>query len=894
MSNLSREADAQQPAATLPHSMAGETVATGESNALFDHTLRRLETHKDYVIRDIRDRVEAYFVGMPVHTSLNLVEISQRRATDGSVRGKYVDSDPLSDLRSSETRLRAFVEQQQQEEQEQQQEASRAPPGARYIDSAHTRSVQWIVEDRFKQLYQHHDLEVAACFIGSQLLLAEKRTRLCFHFREHVSRARMPLTNEQRTALRSASDDDIIQKALKLGDYINMEHYARGFPPPRPRDPSFRSLRAIRGEISRTLDRHSLTELSSFPSQLGDKVANALAEDLDLSFKDRNSQLLAMLCLGDTDGILQRWVEAVVSPDSAASIAYRIMEPSPESLAALAKNDRSAVEELIFKDIGAISVGKYFWLKELKGLGVSDADMAELVLQEYNNSPWVVDKGIESIKKLPASKPRFNHHIPGCIHSIPWDGGEGVDDGSSTTSLLHGVPPSSFQDMDIASQLQSQCGLGGVMPTPGGEESWNGTVSFGGSSGDRTATVTFKAQAGSPEGLDHVLRRMIVALECLCSAFATAQDHGLCCSSYTALRLGERANGVIIEACRIEIETAWHILEILRSAADQPLVSTFEAVSELFDNGGPLYIALLPVLGNLPTAPMSRTLCSFHLCSLAIQFLSLAFLSYSQAHKGDLSPSFLMEPLQRVLLSGIDLPGSPVIHMERKSLTCMGNMLNGPVLCFKFPSSTNNLSWTRLPVYDLYANLADVVDTWGPAEMLCLEGESMPFAMHIRGGMLYREDGEQAMYHWSETVDVRKVSRKTFPQDKILIGAVRVNEDCQSNMQKLRDQSTLRPLGTQQRKFRPRIDNIVFSFGHHVGVKLPVSLKWNQGRSRKEEDKEWAQKDVQSLLNDYSGVQVSFCTGICRRVRLRDAVADLLLLFPDIVSSAATLRHGSA
>ncbi|XWX00479.1 hypothetical protein V2A60_008499 [Cordyceps javanica] len=193
------------------------------------------------------------------------------------------------------------------------------------------------------------------------------------------------------------------------------------------------------------------------------------------------------------------------------------------------------------------------------------------------------------------------------------------------------------------------------------------------------------------------------------------------------------------------------------------------------------------------------------------------------------------------------------------------------------------------PRYDVYADVEDVVDTWGPAELLYASSDQWPFAMRIGGGILYTEDENRKKYHWSKTADLENVSRNAMdPTRKLLIGAVRINDDCQSSYEDLREHASLQTLGTQGKSSKFVFDNLSLSIGGIFRVAAQASIKHNAGISHKEVEKGTAQDDVMSLVDYRSAVQVSYCTGICRRVRFRDMVADLLPAFgPSSVRSEA-------
>jgi hypothetical protein len=75
---------------------------------------------------------------------------------------------------------------------------------------------------------------------------------------------------------------------------------------------------------------------------------------------------------------------------------------------------------------------------------------------------------------------------------------------------------------------------------------------------------------------------------------------------------------------------------------------------------------------------------TLHLVALSAQFVSMAFLSYTQAHVAPVLPFYLDTALSKILLLGTGDPQKPPFHIvaETTGLTCIGDMLQGPVIVF--------------------------------------------------------------------------------------------------------------------------------------------------------------------------------------------------------------------
>lgn len=903
------------------------------SDLHFEATIDSFEEHKQEFIKDIESKVKKYFDALGARRCLDLVEVEEIRNIDGSVTERHVEVHPFSFSWSFWTRLQAFMH---------QRDIARSARVRKYLDSAHTSQVERFVADRFGQLYSA-SREVADLFLQIQLQSASKRASLCSHVRELVRSSEMALSEQQLAAVSSLTDDEIICDVMQLDNDSGGESYMLAVTflqehlhyHPTELQPVTGALHLTMSQGISTMSQgiglesryvlfsfvralvvnqlivllaevlgvataaasttflvapaiigilYSLVRLSSFPARLGGKIAGALANDLEKSFREKNREILKHLCLRQTDIIMKHLVETLVSSHIRAKIVDRIAGISTQSRKVLATKDTTKIEKLIQDDFYSISSGKYAWLKELKALGVSDEDMAELVLDEHDACPWIFYEEEASSEGLQGKELLLGHHLHDCAHRLQLRQEEGLlgisSPPSEADSIVH-PSPYSFRNVEVATKLHRRCGLAGVAPISRNKESWNGFVTF--DKDDTVALVSF-AKLNSPQAIDpeHLLKRIMAALEGLCSAFAEAQDLNLCCSSYTAFCLKTPHDLPYIEAFRIQIEVAWQLLKILKSMLPNMTSVTLSLLSE---KTGPLHAALQPLLGShlnslLHSEAGQETLTCLHFCSLAAQFLSLAFVSYSQAHRGGIFPSFLLKPLRKVVLSGAGMVGAPVIEMTTRSLTCIGDMLDAPVISFQLVTDAAELPRELSSKYNIYASLTDVVDTWGPAELLCASSDRKPFAIRIGGGILYTEDAERGQYHWSETVDMQKISRKGInPAGKLLIGAVHVNDSCQSNIENLRDKTKLGTLGTRERTLRLRIENIALSLGHYFSLSTQASLKYDSGISLKKVDRERAEMNVLSLLDDWSAVQVSYCTGICRRVKFRDMVADLLPAF---------------
>lgn len=135
-----------------------------------------------------------------------------------------------------------------------------------------------------------------------------------------------------------------------------------------------------------------------------------------------------------------------------------------------------AVRGVIQRHFDAVAADEFEWLRELKSLGHTYHDMAELLLDDMNESPWIFLN--QPQPQEVSIRPDF--HASNCVHQ----GGKRISLG----------PKLMMEDFENAEDLQKliaeHCGLAGVVPKSRDVNAWTGLVTF---SGDRqsTASITY-------------------------------------------------------------------------------------------------------------------------------------------------------------------------------------------------------------------------------------------------------------------------------------------------------------------------------------------------------------------------------------------------------------------
>lgn len=197
--------------------------------------------------------------------------------------------------------------------------------------------------------------------------------------------------------------------------------------------------------------------------------------------------------------------------------------------------------------------------------------------------------------------------------------------------------------------------------------------------------------------------------------------------------------------------------------------------------------------------------------------------------------------------------------------------------------------------WDLLATLEDVIDTWGPGNFVIEAGNVEPSAVIVSGGIICASNeassiDEGAKLHWSPSIFGSDTSMSPIdprlrqaipcidPRRKVIIGAeVIVNDDCVRDGEKHWKQSCvlMTSLGTWAPRWSQDERQLGLQSGNFAIVQANVTWRKIPGRTLKQHKLEQSNEALVASLEDPWGLQVSFCTGVSRRVRLREVIADL-------------------
>ncbi|KAF4432617.1 ankyrin 3 [Fusarium acutatum] len=509
--------------------------------------------------------------------------------------------------------------------------------------------------------------------------------------------------------------------------------------------------------------------------------------------------------------------------------------------------DHDKVHAILKNSFKEVAIDEYSWLLELKALGLSTDEIADEMLERSQHGPWIFGKvNVPHVETY-----HRDFHIPRCLHSRKED--EAMPkvslDQSKALLSLEGDSQSSVRET-----VEYLCGIGGVRPMPDGSHSPDlGFVLFEDASS--TAIVS----------LMNIKSVLVGVLELLKQAMGALQQVGGCCDSFTYLVRRES------------------LVELHRT--DPVKINSTDSLVSLGGSTVGLTGLDLPLLE-----------------SFTAQLFSLALALYAQGHCEPFRPFFLDTPLKRILLIGNQIWGpsftGPCILASPVELSCFGEMVQRRVFAFQFFErfERSKVFLDSDKKFDLKAYPEDLLDTWGPGDFIVPQDDADNLhAISIGGGLITPNSTEKRqlpVLHWSRVKEGDATFSSTFPRNKkMVIGSrVSINQDCRMTPQDQVRMAVpwLKELGTFPSYWE--VSERQLGLGLQAGQSAVGIVNFAQtwvkrlGQTKKSSILAKRSLSIADLEGPFA-VQVSFCTGIARRVRLRELLADIL---PAYVADLAT------
>lgn len=541
-----------------------------------------------------------------------------------------------------------------------------------------------------------------------------------------------------------------------------------------------------------------------------------------------------------------------------------LLRPPVNLSEALKSRDLRVVQRFLNKNFDTAATSDYAWLRELDEAGYSLSEIAELLLENISDSPWIhFTPRVRTESSL-----RTNFHIPDCAHQTNLS--------TEPPSVLYSdqLPSYPFPlRTDVCRLVQELCGIGGVVPFSKDMSTWDGRVTFEEQSS--VSVITYATDSAvTPQSRNDLVVRISNVLTNFCTAAAAVQSAGLCCDSFTVLLRKEDC----LELRRLDFCHALTMSSNINLALQNK--DTEAAIQRCLQSSE--YI-----LGEL-RMPIANTTsgAGLHYCALAAQFLCSAFLSYVQAHVGSIGPFFLDKPLQKMALLGNQCElGDFAIYAGLVELTCFAEMTQQPVFAFSSRATSQEAGLgSRTSRYDVLTSPEDCLDTWGPGYFV--HNKAYPSNIHaiaMGGGFVSLVDKENSRFHWAKGQLSESASWATFEMHTPMrVGTgVNVNGNCCLDEAVYRQSSfsALEPLGTHEVFWETQGRQAGVQGGQYLVGTYCQTWRKVPGITLKQRSLEQSDWRLVDFLDQSWGLQVSFCTGVARRVSLRELVLDLFPIF---------------
>lgn len=382
-------------------------------------------------------------------------------------------------------------------------------------------------------------------------------------------------------------------------------------------------------------------------------------------------------------------------------------------------------------------------------------------------------------------------------------------------------------------------------------------------------------------------RRILAALENVLNALHLLHSDGGCCNSFTVLvKACSRPRTVMVK--RISVSLLIKLCEALNQSTiasetnasiwTLPLAEACTDFLEELECGKMVNKYLHNGLGSA----VSPQRC-LHVCALVTQMAAIGIVTYSRGHSREFYTPTLSRPIDSFMLLGADSTG-PTLHAERLQLECMGKMLGRRVWVFH---QDEHLIANAPKTFYLATSVEDMLDTWGGS----ISREDVGFGtaeycLSIGGGSIVTaepndrtfdmaQDGELCC-HWTSELGLSVSGWDLVsPYFHLLIGATSVNEQCLLTTevcQKAFSCGVLTSMGTRAPGWKTtgRAANLGIGF-HGATVGVVGTQTKDDGRSLKVKIfQDWDRTTDLRVLNRPCGLEISLCTGIARRLPLRE------------------------
>ena len=593
------------------------------------------------------------------------------------------------------------------------------------------------------------------------------------------------------------------------------------------------------------------------------------SEDSDKAFSTETHEISAWAL----DGLMRSLTASVPYSQYKTSLQKLAnLRCSPQVLYSVIRlGNVDAMRELLERHFEAVAAAEFEWLQELRSLGYGFYEIAELLLDDMNKSPWIFLKQPEPQRV----SIRLDFHTSDCVHQ-----------GVQKTNLAPRLVTTDLENTeDLKKIIAEHCGLAGVVPKSRDLKAWTGLVTFL-DKGWSTASITYDVVDSRRE----LVSRVCEALQRFCGIASYLQKKGLCFEHITLLRFASVNGSTVIELCTLAFGLALDLYMVL-----QLLINNWESVG--------LISRCLPRLSEIANE-IIYTICDanipsiqddieFQSCldkvSLAVQILTLGIYLYSQAHTGAVHPFFLINPLSHVYLLGLQSSHysntKAYIRVTPSRLTCTAGVVGENVNVFGSPKFPEALITEQ--AYDLLASLANLEETWDAWRLIMdanMPYEQGIYAIELGEGFIsaageISESRDLAnttsKLHWSRGGQSLDFKTPFSHHTKALIGTIAVDTSCPVDEHRswMCATVTMETLGADESYWERSEAQVGLQGGQYVIAQFNMTWVKRPGTTLKHIHLR-LDINLPFLQSDW-GLQISYCTGVARRVSLCELLADI-------------------
>ena len=617
------------------------------------------------------------------------------------------------------------------------------------------------------------------------------------------------------------------------------------------------------------------------------------------------------------------------------------------------------LECLIRYNFRLVAQDNFAWLHDVQMVGQPSSELPKLVQESVRAETWSSadesDEWTNPDKVETAPVPvKTDFHQENCVHR-----------GGTASNQLRGLidkPPERRKDAcsqkEMRRRVSQYCGLAGILPgwESGGHTaihrqgktavsilmsegsadtlalkepelrlhqaytslSENGTNSTGSALSKSPASPS-PTSCTKTEGLSHLtesqkkqIHLLHRALARFCNAADFLQRNDYSCSTFTLIISRENLDPQLpgVDLVRITFQSLQDFCHSLFALWTQAAYKPSKIRLEDLETCSSIGQKILGVFTHSqdtsevfsgPTIGQSFVDYHLHVCSLATQFLGLGLVFYTQGHKGPLSSPFSVDDLTAIELLGAGDDGI-YIKASLRELTCLGEMVGGPVFVFHLVSGSTTSAACQMTLdvaVDFRCRAVDLIDTWGPGLFISKAGApygSQLHAIEIGGGVIkpvhpgsMNYDPTKPLFHWSSRLESYNEIRRlpTFSaEDEIQIGAININSACPLDSERCRNtagsQELLCNLGTQANYWELAERQVAFQAGYYTVLQVGNTYARKLGRTVKQQViEQWSLLPNLRMLVVPWGLQVSLCTGVAKRVSLRKLIEDSMFAHVD-------------